>query len=320
MRVTLVHNPEAGLGSHLSDDLLVRLRDAGHDASYTSTEAASLSRMLATFPDIVLAAGGDGTIGAVARLMATQAPSVPLAILPTGTANNLARALGVDAAVEDIVDGLESTGRRTLDISTARAPWGTARFVESAGVGAFGAMLRDAQINPAPSLASGQRLPNARGDRLRRMVDATSPRLVHVEAGGEDLTGEYLFVLALNTSHVGPGLALAASADAGDGHLDLLLVSEDDRHALGDFFNGIAGGADPDLALPTRRVRHARLEWAGDGHLDDRLWPEGPVQALEGDDGMVDLVAAETSIPVVVPAAARDAPGRTERATRPATP
>jgi len=125
MRVTVVHNPDAGSGDHLGSELLARLRDAGHAPAYASTEAASLTQALRAAPDVVLAAGGDGTVGAVARLMAATTPDIPMAILPVGTANNLARALGVGGTADEIIAGLESGAMRRLDIATVRAPWGT---------------------------------------------------------------------------------------------------------------------------------------------------------------------------------------------------
>jgi len=302
MRVTLVHNPDAGSGDHLGSELLARLRDAGHEPAYASTEAASLTRALRDAPDVVLAAGGDGTVGAVARLMAATTPDIPMAILPVGTANNLARALGVHGTVAEIIAGLESGATRRLDIATVRAPWGTARFVESAGVGAFGAMLRDAEREDAgqqPAAAT----PNDRGARLQRALARARPRHRQIDADGEDLSGMYLLVLALNIAYVGPGLALAPDADAGDGQLDLLLVGEADRDALGSYLAAISAGEESTLTIPTRRVTRVRMEWsAASGHVDDHLWPErsGDAKSLSTADTRPEIDASGSSIQVLV--------------------
>ena len=84
MRVTLVHNPEAGTGDHVGGEILARLREAGHEPIYVSTEAADLTRGLDSSPDLVLAAGGDGTVGAVARLMASKTPDSFISGMTTG--------------------------------------------------------------------------------------------------------------------------------------------------------------------------------------------------------------------------------------------
>jgi diacylglycerol kinase family enzyme len=305
MRVTLVHNPEAGTGDHVGGEILARLREAGHEPIYVSTEAADLTRGLDSSPDLVLAAGGDGTVGAVARLMAAKTPDVPLSVLPIGTANNIARALGVTGNVDDIVRGLGSGTERTLDIATARAAWGTVRFVESAGIGIFAAMLRDAEREETTGTSEDDAsTPRHRGSRMQRMLDRARPRHWRIEADGEDLSASYLMVAALNIPYVGPGLALAPNADAGDGQLDLLLVTEAERQALGDFLAGFGRGEEPTITIPTRRVRHARLEWsAAHGYIDDHLWPDGGRSANRTalTDAMTDVEAADRSLRVLVP-------------------
>ena len=305
MRVTLVHNPEAGTGDHVGAEILGHLREAGHEPIYVSTEAADLTRGLDSSPDLVLAAGGDGTVGAVARLMAAKTPAVPLSILPIGTANNIARALGVSGSVDDIVHGLGSATERTLDIATARAAWGTVRFVESAGIGIFAAMLRDVEREETSGTSEGDGSTSKhRGSRMQRMLDRARPRHWRIEADGEDLSASYLMVAALNIPYVGPGLALAPNADAGDGQLDLLLVTEAERHALGEYLAGFSRREEPRITIPTRRVRHARLEWsAAHGYVDDHLWPDagGPSSQTAVAGGMADIDAAQGSLRVLVP-------------------
>ena len=305
MRVTLVHNPEAGTGDHVGGEILAHLREAGHEPIYVSTEAADLTRGLDSSPDLVLAAGGDGTVGAVARLMAAKTANVPLSILPIGTANNIARALGVTGQVDDIVRGLGSGTERMLDIATARAAWGSVRFVESAGIGIFAAMLRDAEREETTGPpADDERKPKHRGSRMQRMLDRARPRHWRIEADGEDLSASYLLAAALNISYVGPGLALAPAADAGDGQLDLLLVTEAERQALGDYLAGFGRGEEPTITIPTRRVRRARVEWsAAHGYVDDHLWPDAGSSASRSAPAgaMTDIQAAACSLRVLVP-------------------
>lgn len=59
--------------------------------------------------DFVIIAGGDGTINYVVNSMMCRGLDIPLAIIPTGTANDFAGALGMSAdvmkAVSQIIDG-----------------------------------------------------------------------------------------------------------------------------------------------------------------------------------------------------------------------
>ena len=92
MRITLMHNPKAGDAEHGRKELMAALTNAGHQATYQSTKQSDYKKALRKPTDLVLAAGGDGTVAKVGcRLIDT---GIPLSVLPLGTANNLARSLG----------------------------------------------------------------------------------------------------------------------------------------------------------------------------------------------------------------------------------
>lgn len=103
MQLALVVNPKSGAGRG-SEELAERLSAPGHDvATYTldDVDAAATSGA-----DRVVVAGGDGSIGCV--FAACASAGAGLAILPAGTANDFARAIGIpadfDAAIEVAVD------------------------------------------------------------------------------------------------------------------------------------------------------------------------------------------------------------------------
>ena len=133
MRIILMHNPKAGRGDHAKKDLMAELANAGHHAIYQSTKKSDYKKALKKPVDVVLAAGGDGTVGKVGRELIDS--GVPLGVLPLGTANNLACSLGFTASPEEIVAGLELGEKRAFDIGLARGLWGKRYFFESAGAG-----------------------------------------------------------------------------------------------------------------------------------------------------------------------------------------
>ncbi len=299
MRIALIHNPVAGSGDHSGEALIQRLRAAGHDAIYASTVAESLTSALNDAPDAVVVAGGDGTVAAVARLLAASGRAVPLAMLPMGTANNIARSFGIVDDPEALAAGLSTAERRRFDVGLVRAPWGNSRFVESAGVGLFAAMLRDA-LNDENAGVTHEPNERNRGLRMARVMSKSTARYCEVVADGEDLSGSYLIAMALNVAWIGPALALAPGAHVGDGQLDLLLVRDDDRDALGAYLDSISKGEEQTLAIATRRVTHVRLGWnASDGHIDDRLWPHADSAADA--EASVEICLAPAPIEVLVP-------------------
>ncbi len=105
MRVTLIYNPDAG-GDHQpsGDDLLELIHKAGHSATFHSSTDAGWEKALQEAADVVAVAGGDGMVGQVAkRMIGTR---VPIAILPMGTADNVATMLGVkDRALDQLIFG-----------------------------------------------------------------------------------------------------------------------------------------------------------------------------------------------------------------------
>jgi diacylglycerol kinase (ATP) len=95
MRALLVCSPSAGNDGPSQDELLAMFRREGIDPSCCLISDESLTDALREPTDVVVAVGGDGTVTSVL----TQMPGrgIPVVILPQGTANNIARSLGIYA-------------------------------------------------------------------------------------------------------------------------------------------------------------------------------------------------------------------------------
>ena len=131
----LLHNPTAG-GAHPSAvELMEQLRAAGFSPRYQSTKDDSYREALNQDWDLVIVAGGDGTVTRVARGLRDR--TTPIAILPIGTANNIARALGLEGDVAGLIARLGTAKPRRLDVGVAEGPWGKRRFLEAVGFGAI---------------------------------------------------------------------------------------------------------------------------------------------------------------------------------------
>jgi undecaprenyl-diphosphatase len=110
--VILVASPHAGRGANLARaKTAMRATGLKIAAEITVDDIAKLPGLLSrngSIPPIVVAAGGDGTVGSVANAVIT-APAV-MAILPLGTSNDFARSLNIPLRVENAVR-LISNGR-----------------------------------------------------------------------------------------------------------------------------------------------------------------------------------------------------------------
>ena len=125
MKVTLIHNPDAGGDNQPSgDDILELIDKAGHAATLQSSKDADWDKALQEPADIIAVAGGDGMVGQVAKRMIGK--QIPIAILPMGTANNVATSLGVKhLAIDELIFGWTSARRVKFDVGNAKGPWGS---------------------------------------------------------------------------------------------------------------------------------------------------------------------------------------------------
>ena len=94
-KVMLLHNPTAGASHPNAETLLKGIRKTlGVKPSYFSIKNADWKDALSKRWDAVILAGGDGTVGKSVRRLRER--KTPIAILPLGTANNIARSLSIE--------------------------------------------------------------------------------------------------------------------------------------------------------------------------------------------------------------------------------
>jgi diacylglycerol kinase (ATP) len=276
MRVTLIHNPGAGDDDQPGPSELTGLvRAAGHEVTEVSCKDHDWQRSLEQPADLIAVAGGDGTIGRIAKAMAHR--GVPLALLPLGTANNISRTLGVAGRpLEELVAGWARAPRRAFDVGAATGPWGHASFIEGLGMGLFVGMMQQAddEIAKAGLTQAGEKVACAL-QLLREHVTVCAARELEVILDGRDLSGEYLMLEAMNTQLVGPNLYLAPDADPADGLLDVVLIRKTERDKLYEYLRTWQNGHLLPADLPIHRGRNLRFKWSAcELHIDDEIWPQ----------------------------------------------
>ena len=160
VRVTLVHNPGAGDEQHSAKRILRELEEAGYDAQLAPARKG-VEKALADPGDLVVVAGGDGSIKRVALAIAGR--GVPMAILPIGTANNIAKSLGALGSFSELIAGWRRAQRRRLAVGTVATRWGSMRFVESVGVGVFTELVTRgrSEVNDSESGLTGHAIDRA---------------------------------------------------------------------------------------------------------------------------------------------------------------
>jgi len=204
---------------------------------------------------LVFAAGGDGTVRACAQALAGT--GVPLAIIPLGTANLAARALGVPHRPgAALVSGFGGQDRR-IDLATTDGM----TFAAMAGIGLDAAvvaatprLLKAGLGWPAYAMAGIARLPGrASGFRIR--LD-----------GGEELAVRARSVVVGNVGLLPGGFVLLPAARMDDGVLDVgILGPAGPAGWLRVGYRVLASSGHDDRHL--RRYRARRVEVSADTEL-----------------------------------------------------
>ncbi len=205
-------------------------------ATKSGEESAELARRFSKEgEEVVVAAGGDGTLNAVVGGLAGT--KTVLGVLPTGTMNVFARELNIPfghlAAALDVIDGGHV---KEVDLFEAE---GTP-FVQMAGVGF------DAQVIEETTTESKRRLgPLAYILSAVKVLGSEPPRMkVHFDEGVE---AEGACVLLGNGALYGGQLRLFGKADNADELLDVLVYKEAGyKAALGSLGTVARGGFEAD--------------------------------------------------------------------------
>jgi diacylglycerol kinase (ATP) len=306
VRVTLIHNPGAGKDQVSAKALLKLLRRAGHKPRYQSAKEKGWARVLDKKARVVVVAGGDGTVASVTRRMVGR--GVPVAILPSGTANNIARSLGLlKRPFEELVRSWRGARRVPLDVGIASGPWGERYFIEGLGAGLFAGMLvrseeNDAQREKEKRTKRSKHVVDGALRRLKEAAERDEPVEISAQLDGVDISGRYLLFEAVNLPYIGPNLFIAPDTKAGDGQLEVVLVPEAQRGRLVRYLDHWQENRERLSLLPSRRGRHLQIEWTGFPlHIDDKLRPR---KKAEPDEvaGLVDVRINGAAVEFLVPA------------------
>ena len=140
-RVLLIANPASRRGARLIGRAIESVKKTGAVIEVESTtrsgHAAEIAAARGSQFDVVLTLGGDGTAMEVAGALAWT--GTPVGVLPGGTGNLLARALGVPMRVEKAVPALLAGSRKRIDLGVVKGR----RFAVAAGVGIDAAMVEE---------------------------------------------------------------------------------------------------------------------------------------------------------------------------------
>ena len=228
-RALLIHNPRAGgaRGAVRLERARAALRSRGVNLLEASCQTAEMSAQSARDAarrrdlDAVLVFGGDGTVRLVAAELAGS--EVPLGVLPGGTTNVIAMALGIPARPESAVAALLASRVRELDLGRC----GTAPFLMQATAGLDARIMACLDPRWKRRFGKGAVVWTALREWLRYRFEEVE---IELDGRRERVTG----IAICNLAEYAGRFRLIPQARPDDGRLDLLLFrGRRRRDALG---------------------------------------------------------------------------------------
>lgn len=254
MRALLIHNPSAGTKHHDRASITDALALAEIKADYISTKETDFKRALKKRYDLVVAAGGDGTIANVFRHLARR--STPIAILPLGSANNIARSLGIAGTLAELAEQWRAGHVKPFYLmDVAYDDREAALCAEGFGIGLIAGLIerraKEKKADGAADIRRGRRA-------FRAVLDKAPPLEIEVKLDGKPWDGDLLSIDALNIPFSGPALPLAHGADPGDKLLDVVAFETAKREQLHEWIGNPHEESPPAIHRSAKKIE---LRW-----------------------------------------------------------
>lgn len=268
----IIHNPGAGDQEHTKQKLINLISSEGYDCRYFSTKEDDW-KTIDPETELMIVAGGDGTVGKVIRNLVKQGlnEKIPVALLPAGTANNIASTLGISGELEEIVAAWKPGLIKKFDLGLLKQEGKEDVFLEGVGFGLFPKLMKAMdKMDDQPETAE-ESLELALSTLLD-IVETAKSRYCKLELDGNDHSGEYLLLEIMNAHSIGPNLKLAPQADPGDGRFDAVWIHETERNKLIEYLQHRLNKEEASSPFHSLACRRVHLEWAGAQlHIDDAL-------------------------------------------------
>ncbi len=223
-RARLIYNPTAGREQIRKNlpYILERLEKSGYETSTHATTGEGCAREAAQAAgergfDLVIAAGGDGTIFEVINGLAPLKKRPMLGLIPAGTTNDFARALGISRDIDRACDVLCDNHIEPIDIGQINDRY----FINIAAGGSLTELTYEVPIKLKTVV--GQLAYYLKGlERLPHIA----PNDVVIEYDGKLYEGEIMVFLIANSNSVGGFEKLAPRASLHDGMFDFIIVEK----------------------------------------------------------------------------------------------
>lgn len=281
--VQLIHNPGAGDEAHSKATLIQLLEAGGYVCRYSSTENDDWQHIDPQV-DFIAIAGGDGTVRKVISVLLQKQYAVqhlPIALLPFGTANNIAESLNIRGEPAGIIQSWNIHNTMAVDVGRLQTPNKLAVFIESYGYGLFPCLMEE-MVRQGKNDIKEKQVRVKEALKLMHSISHTyEPQYCELMIDGKDHSGVYLMAEIMNTRFIGPNLFLSPFGNPGDGTFEVVLIPGEDQQRFAAYIDSKINDAEILYSFKTIKAEDVRINWKGTHvHIDDellQLQPDAPV-------------------------------------------
>lgn len=222
MKPYIIFNPVAGANS-TSENVIAQLKKLKPIAFRVTRRKGDAEkwarRALLSRADVIIVAGGDGTLNEVVNGLRSRKRRLPVGIVPRGTGNDFARTLELPDTVEENIQIIRARKTRAIDL--VRVTSKRSRYFVNVSAGGFSGVV-DEKVTRRIKRAWGP-LAYLRGAAAALPeLHAYKTRIIFDD--DEKLSSELYNVVVANGRFVAGGLPIAPTADPGDGLLEIVLI------------------------------------------------------------------------------------------------
>jgi diacylglycerol kinase (ATP) len=272
-KVTIIHNPTAGDEEHSKQELISLLEKNDFDCRYLSTKEKDWEK-LEEETDLFVIAGGDGTVRKAAKKLLENKlldRCRPIALLPLGTANNIAKSLGINGQSKKLIASWQNAPVKKFDVGRIYNVGETEFFLESFGYGIFPYLMAKMRKLEEQGDSANENISKAL-QVLHEIIGSYGARHCKLTVDGTDHSGEFILAEIMNTPSIGPNLILSPLADPGDEEFEVILVPEKHKQKFAEYIFNKSRGIEETYQFHTLKGKEIVISWEGTHvHADDKI-------------------------------------------------
>lgn len=264
-KAIIVYNESAGSGNNSIREVMEALERKDYSLRICKKSDEHFPDILEQEWDLVVVAGGDGTVKKSA--LKTLGRNLPVAIWPIGSANNIASTFAITKSMVHIDKGIHIY----LNVGVFQSRTDRDQFLESAGVGLMSRMMEEmekqkGEVGKQEKIKGSLKV-------LKKIVSEQKEYDLQLELDDQVISGRFLGVEVMNTPYMGPKLFLAPQAKAGDGIFEVVLFRKEHAKLMVEYLEDKINGVHGVLDLPVYRSSTVKISGKGlPMHSDDDLY------------------------------------------------